>query len=572
LAFIETIHTKLWAGHTAFLLQFNTNDRYFDAENGDLPPDTSGQALPLRLAITAAFSCHDVGYYSQSTGMMPLHRPEEEEQSVFATGDANETPVEAITRGIQTVRGDERRILIIDFTSFLIPNGTSDMLHPDTTRMVENLVRVAQDDELRKLNSFLIGICYSREIHDLVRRNWCIIDLPLPVEADRQAYYELLVGGDHFAPLEAGIGFPEFLSLSRGCRLRDIENVMRQAYAEGRRVARDDFNAVREATLNALVGDHLVVRQPSGLTFNEIAGMDALRHFISSIATVVKAGKHGLAPGGILLQGPPGTGKTFVVDAIAATFGYTILEWRSMKSMWLGQSEANLDTALGAIEAMNPVVVLIDEADQVLSGRQEGHAGDGGTGGYMFGRLLNFMGDGRLKGRVVWVLCSNRPDLIDPALADRIGCCVPLLRPVKKDIPRILISLAEQIHVTLDLPERRLIEIIRALPKQVSIRKLKDLVGLAALHSGDDHIGPDELMAALSNVLFNEDQMKIDYWTLLAVRMATYATLLPWRNGVEVIPENIPQCLNEIVSPTTGDIEAGALDQKIFELSRMVGA
>lgn len=564
LEFTETIHQKRQAGHTAFLLQFNTNDRYFDPENGNPP-------LPLRLAITAKFPNHDVGYYSQSTGMMPLHRPGENCQSTFTAGADNETPVEAITRGIRAVRDGEKRILIFDFAGFLIPNGTSDLLHHDTTRIIENLVRVAQDDELRKRESFVIGISYSRDVHQLVRRNWHIIELPLPQEADRKAYYELLVDRDDFAPVEIDIVDAEFLFLSRGSRLRDIENIMRQAHAEGRNVTRDDLNAVREATLNALVGDLLVVRKPSGLTFDDIAGMDALNNFVTAVAAAVKAGKHGLAPGGMLLQGPPGTGKTFVVDAIAAAFGYTILEWRNMKSMWLGQSEANMDTALQAIEAMNPVVILIDEADQILSGRQEGNAGDGGTGGYMFGRLLNFMGDGRLKGRVVWVLCSNRPDLIDPALADRIGCCVPLLRPVRRDVPRILVSLAKQLNITMDISESSLIEIVNKLPRQVSIRKLRDLVGLAALRSEADCICAVDLQAALSDVLFNEDGMKIDYWTLLAVRMATYASLLPWRNGNDVIAENIPQCLDGIVDSTTGVIDAAKLDKQIFELSRMVG-
>jgi hypothetical protein len=564
LAFIEAINRKRMAGHTAFLLQFNTNDRYFDPESNEPP-------LPLRLAIASQFPKSDVGYYSQSTGMMPLLRPGEKRNSAFTAGAPNETPVEAVTRGIRTVRSDAKRLLIIDFTGFLVPNGTADMLHPDTTRMVENMMRVASDDELRRLESFVVGISYTRHVHELVRNNWYVIDLPLPKEEDRKAYYDLLRGRNGFATMEPDITESEFLSLSRGCRLRDLENIMRQAHAETRSVTRADFNAVREATLSALVGELLVVRKPSGLTFDDISGMNALRRFVNSVAAAVKAGKHGLAPGGILLQGPPGTGKTFVVDAIAATFGYTILEWRNMKSMWLGQSEANMDGALQAIEAMNPVVVLIDEADQILSGRQEGRAGDGGTGGYMFGRLLNFMGDGRLKGRVIWVLCSNRPDLIDPALADRIGCCVPLLRPVKGAIPYILMSLAKQLNVTLDIPEPGLIEIVDGLPRQVSIRKLKDLVGLAALHSDKDCIGGDALGAALSDVLFNEDQMKIDYWTLLAVRMATYASLLPWRDGTAVTPENIPHCLDGIVDPTTGTIDAAALDKKIFELSRLVG-
>lgn len=564
LSFIKNINRKRMAGHTAFLLQFNTNDRYFDKENDDPP-------LPLRLAITAKFPNHDVGYYSQSTGMMSLHRPGESCQSVFTAKTSNETPVSAITRGIRLLREGEKRLLIIDFTGFLIPNGTADMLHPDTTRMIENMVRVAVDDELRKRDSFVIGISYNRDMHELVRRNWHLIDLPLPNETDRKAYYGLLLNRDGFAPLKEDINEPEFLSLSRGCRLRDIENIMRQADAEERRVTRDDLNAVREATLSALVGELLIVRKAKELTFDEVAGMDALKKFVGSIVAVVKAGRYGLAPAGLLLQGPPGTGKTFVVDAIANAFNYPILEWRNLKSMWVGQSESNMDAALQAIEEMNPVVVFIDEADQLLSGRQEGPSGDGGTGGYMFGRLLNFMGDGHLKGKVIWLLCSNRPDLIDPALADRIGCCVPLLRPGKQAMPQILHSLARQLDVKVDITESELREIANELPPQVSIRKLKDLMGSAAIRSGSDVVRAENLREALSDVLFNEDQMKIQYWTLLAVRMANYASLLPWRDGQSVIPENIPPCLKELVDPVTGAVDAMKLDREIREFSQIVG-
>jgi len=564
LAFIDRINRKRLAGQTAFLLQFNTNDRYFDAEKNESP-------LPLRLAISAKFPNHDVGYYSQSTGMMSIMRPGDNNKSIF-TINSNETPVDAVTRGIRALRENEKSILIIDFTQFLIPNGTSDMLHPDTTRMIENMVRVSVDDELRKKDSFVIGISYTREIHELVKQNWCIIDLPLPDSADRMAYYKLLLGKNGFATLEDDISEFEYSSLSKGARLRDIESVMRQAHGEARKVTREDLNAVRETTLKALVGDLLVVRKPSSLTFDDIAGMESIKGFVKAIAASIKAGKYGLAPAGILIVGPPGTGKTYVVDAIAQEFGgYQILEWRNMKSMWLGKSEANIDSALQAITANSPVLVAIDEADQILTGRQENSSTDGGTSGYMFGRLLSFMGDGQFKGKIVWVLTSNRPDLIDPALADRIGACVPLLRPGRTSIPEIMRSLAKQIDIPIEIDDNELIKLANSLPQQVSVRKLKDLLGMSALHASDDNVRVDDLRSALSDVLFNEDQLKIDYWTALACRMATYASLLPWRKGQNVIVDNIPDCLKGIVDSKTGDINSSELDRKIRELSRTVG-
>jgi len=561
--FIEKINQKRAAGFTAFMLEFNTNDRYFN-------PDSVKTPLSLKFAIAAAYSEYDIGYFSQSTGLMPLVRPGEKRQSPFKEASSTESPSQALNRGFRIVRGGDKRLLIIDFMDFLAPNASNEMLHPDILLVIENFVRAGQDDKLRKLNSFLIGVNYSRSIHELIRRNWYVISIPLPSESQRLGYYKLLSEREAFAKLDPGISESEYLLLSRGARLRDIENLLREAYQEGRYAQREDFNTVREATLSSLVGELLVVRKPSGITFDDVCGMDSLKRFILKIVKAVRKGRYGLAPGGLLLQGPPGTGKTFVVDAIAAAFDYPILEWRNLKSMWLGQSEANLEAALSAIEAMSPVVVFIDEADQILSGRQEGNTGDSGTSGYMFGRLLNFMGDGRLKGRVIWILASNRPDLIDPALADRVGCCVPLLRPGKSSIPVILRSLAKQLDIEISVSEQEMWEVVKRLPQDVSMRKLKELVGLAALYSDGEVTGANDFYLAVSELLFNEDRLKIAYWTYLAVRMASYATLLPWRDGEKILTDNIPVCLEGVVNPNTGEIDREILDKRIYELSRKV--
>lgn len=80
-----------------------------------------------------------------------------------------------------------------------------------------------------------------------------------------------------------------------------------------------------------------------------------------------------------------------------------------------------------------------------------------------------------------------------------------------------------------------------------------------------------DVSSAADNILFSEDKLKADYWTCLAVRMATYSSLLPWRNGTQVIPENIPSCLSGIVDTKTGEFDSAKLDRHIYELSRMVG-
>lgn len=415
--FIDIIISMLKAGHTAFLMSFNTDDRYFEPGEDETP-------LPFMLFIADKFPDHDVGYFSLSTKLMHITRPGNMRKSAFDIG--NSQSGDSLIQAISIVRGGDKRIIIIDFMSFLAPNASEEMLHPDAMRIIESLVRIGQDDELRKLNSFVIGVNHTKNINGMVRRTWCHINIPLPDEDLRKSYYQLLSGRHGFAKLDAEITDAEYASLSRGCRLRDIENVLRQAEGEGRSVTRDDFNAVRKSTLNSLVGDMLVIRQPSGLTLDDIYGMDAFKGYIRSLVKPVKNGRHSLLPGGIFLIGPPGTGKTYLIDAIATEFGYHILEYSNPKESLVGQSEENIDNAIQSIKSNNPVLVSVDEADQILSQRQEGPSGDSGVSAYIFARLLAVMGDPSLRGRVIWVLCSNRPDLVDPSLVDRIGCSVPI--------------------------------------------------------------------------------------------------------------------------------------------------
>jgi len=272
--FIDTMNSKLKAGHTAFLLSFNTDDRYFEAGKDKTP-------LPLNPFIASKFPDHDVAYFNMSTGLRPIIRPGDTKKSAFEISSAQSA--NSISHALSIVRGGANRILIFGFMDFLAPNASPEMLHPDTMRIIEYFAGLSQSDELRKLNSFVIGVAYTKAVQEIIRKTWCHINIPLPDEDLRKAYYELLSDKPGFAKLDTGITDAEYAALSRGCRLKDIENIMRQAHGESRSVSREDFNAVRQSTLNSLVGDMLVIRQPSGLTLDDIYGMDDFKSYIRSM-------------------------------------------------------------------------------------------------------------------------------------------------------------------------------------------------------------------------------------------------------------------------------------------------
>jgi len=70
---------------------------------------------------------------------------------------------------------------------------------------------------------------------------------------------------------------------------------------------------------------------------------------------------------------------------------------------------------------------FIDEADQAL-GRRDASSGDSGVGGHIYSMLAEEMGSSTNRGRVIWVLASSRPDLIEVDLKrpGRVDLKIPL--------------------------------------------------------------------------------------------------------------------------------------------------
>src|SRR5205085_10381529 len=77
---------------------------------------------------------------------------------------------------------------------------------------------------------------------------------------------------------------------------------------------------------------------------------------------------------------------------------------------WQGVTESNVEKILKVLAALNPVVVVIDEADAFLGNREQ--QGDSGTSNRVFASLASFMGETKYRGRILWFLITSRPDLI----------------------------------------------------------------------------------------------------------------------------------------------------------------
>jgi len=115
---------------------------------------------------------------------------------------------------------------------------------------------------------------------------------------------------------------------------------------------------------------------------------------------------------GLLFYGPPGNGKTHTINYLASTMkDHTFL-------LITGSQVALLDEYLTLARLLQPAVVVIEDVDLIARRRQDMH---GPAEESMLNHLLNEMDGLREDARLIFLLTTNQPDAIEPALAGRPG-------------------------------------------------------------------------------------------------------------------------------------------------------
>jgi SpoVK/Ycf46/Vps4 family AAA+-type ATPase len=145
-------------------------------------------------------------------------------------------------------------------------------------------------------------------------------------------------------------------------------------------------------------------------TLDLVAGHDEAKDHLRDAARAIKGGRHDVMPMGYLIAGPVGTGKTFLITCFSGEIGIPMVKLKNFRSQWQGVTEGNLEKILNLLRAMNPVAVMIDEADAALGDRNA--SGDSGVSSRVFGQIAQAMSDTRFRGKIIWFLVTARPDLM----------------------------------------------------------------------------------------------------------------------------------------------------------------
>jgi len=231
--------------------------------------------------------------------------------------------------------------------------------------------------------------------------------------------------------------------------------------------------------------------------------IDQVRRQVVLIArhkeALLGAGQH--LKRGLLLYGPPGVGKTHTVRYLmAALTDTTVIELSGNALNMIGQ-------ACSVARALQPSMIVVEDVDLIAEhrGMHPGHHP-------MLFQLLNEMDGLAENSDVIFVLTTNRADLLEPALAARPGRVDQAIeltlpdRAAREQLFRLY-------RGDLEVDESRLGEVL-ARTDGVTASFIKELLRRAALIAAERvngssplHVTDTDLIAALDELLDTRNAM-----------------------------------------------------------------
>ncbi len=265
------------------------------------------------------------------------------------------------------------------------------------------------------------------------------------------------------------------------------------------------FHKLPEITRSGLILPeellHRIERQTMGLSKHAVRLKAAGRHLKR----------------GILMHGKPGTGKTLSAMYLAAQMpGRTVM-------VLTGNAVGSIETACGLARLLEPATIILEDVDLIGTER---HQQTVGANALLF-ELLNQMDGLGEDADVLFILTTNRPDHLEPALAarpGRIDLAIEVPLPDEACRRRLFDLYGKGLKLELTDPE----EWVRR-TKGVSAAFIRELLRKAAVLAAEDNGAPVDAELVLTDRHMEEATAEL----LVAGGPLTKTLLGVDRNGSE---------------------------------------
>lgn len=266
------------------------------------------------------------------------------------------------------------------------------------------------------------------DLHPLVVNNprAAPVKIPLPSPDELTRAFEFLVPSYSCALREYSGRLDNIAQQLSGSTLSAVETLLKTREHAGQALVPQDLVQLKKQLVESDCNG-LIEFIESKRSLDDIHGQEKVKAWLRQDIALWKNGDVAALPKGYLLCGPVGTGKTFMVECLAGEAGVPVVKLKNFRDKWVGSTEGNLERIFRLLQALGRCYVFVDEADQAI-GRRDSGSGDSGISGRIYSMLAEEMGSSTSRGKLIWILASSRPDLIEVDLKrpGRVDVKIPL--------------------------------------------------------------------------------------------------------------------------------------------------
>lgn len=330
----------------------------------------------------------------------------------------------------------ENLLILIEGADILLPSGDGDVarMNDAQLRRITIVTDWFGDPAFFNGKDNVVLLAESRSlIHPRIARlpQVLSVEIPSPDLAGRKHYTQWHTANSGNKAIAETVDM--VADATAGLSIHAMRQLLLASDYSREPIQRQDTTRQVENFIQSQLGDDVIEFKKPIHTLKDCVGFSKLKEFLHTYLIPRMKLPDDRALPGAAIAGPIGGGKTFIFEAVAAELDIPVLVLKNIRSQWFGQTDVIFERLRRVLEALEKVVIFVDEADT-----QFGSVGEGAheTERRLTGKIQAMMSDTKLRGRVIWLLMTARIHLLSPDIRrpGRVGdLIIPVLDPVGED-------------------------------------------------------------------------------------------------------------------------------------------